>query len=161
MVAALLSPAQSVVSGVIETVYGFAFLVAVFVAAGLGLAGLWLPFVIFSRLRELFAIGPTGHWAANYAVGFVALATVHVSVLFAALTNAPTDDAVAPIVVFTGPALALACWAGAAFGLPFAGYDWLEDALATRAILFVGAVWYAAVTTVPPFVAMVFYYFPA
>ncbi|MFC7140823.1 hypothetical protein ACFQMA_13450 [Halosimplex aquaticum] len=160
MVAALLPPAQSVVSGAIETIYGFTFLLAVFGAAGLGLAALWLPFLLSGRVRELFEVGPTGHWAANYALGFVALATVHVSALFVTLTNAPTDDAVASIVVFTGPAIALACWATAAFALPFAGYEWLEDAVATRLLLFAGAVWYAAVTTVPLFIAMVFYYFP-
>jgi hypothetical protein len=150
----------SLVDDIASTLYGLAFLLAVFVAAGVGLAALWLPFLVSVRVRALFEVGPLSHWAANYGLAFVALATLQVSVLFAALTNAPSDDAVATIVVFTGPLLALACWAGAAFGLPALGYDWLEDPVITRALLLAGAVWYAVVTTVPPFVAMVFYYMP-
>ncbi|WP_135364885.1 hypothetical protein [Halosimplex halophilum] len=150
----------SPVDEIVDTFYGLAFLLAVFVAAGVGLAALWLPFLISRRVRALFAVGPLGHWAANYGLAFLALATLQVSFLFAALTNAPSDDAVATIVIFTGPLIALACWAVAAFGLPALGYDWLEDPVVTRALLFAGAVWYAVVTTVPPFVAMVFYYLP-
>jgi len=150
----------SPVSEITGTLTGLAFLLAVFAAVGAGLAALWLPFLISSRVRALFEIGPFGHWVANYGLTFLALATLQVSFLFAALTTAPSDDAVATIVVFTGPLLALACWTVAAFGLPAAGYDWLEDAVVTRLLLFAGAVWYAAVTTVPPFVAMVFYYMP-
>jgi len=96
----------------------------------------------------------------NYVAGFVVVGAVHTGLLFWTLTNAPTDDAVASIVVLGNPAFVLAVWAVAAFALPAVGYDWVEDAVVSRLFLFLGAVWYAAMTTVPLFVAMAFYYFP-
>ncbi|MFB6140860.1 MAG: hypothetical protein ABEJ26_10545 [Halosimplex sp.] len=146
--------------GAAEPLLEFVSVVLTLALPGLALAAIWLPFAIPARVRRLFELGPTSRWYANYVAGFVLVGAVHTAGLFAALTNAPSDDAVAGIVMFANPGFALALWAGAAFGLPFAGYDWLEDRVVTRVFLFLGAVWYAAVTTVPLFVLMVLYYMP-
>ena len=150
----------SLTEEVASQLLGVAILVLMLVLPGLFLASLWLPFTLSARLRRLFELGPTSHWLANYVAGFVVVGGVHAAGLFATLTNAPTDDAVAGIVMFGSPAYALAIWAIAAFVLPFVGYDWVDEAVVSRLFLFLGAVWYAAVTTVPLFVGMIFYYFP-
>ncbi|WP_436925396.1 hypothetical protein [Halosimplex amylolyticum] len=157
---ALRPPAQSVGSDVAGTLLGIAILVLALVLPGLALAALWLPFTLSKRVRRLFEMGPTSHWLGNFVAGFVVVGAVHTALLFGTLTNAPTDDAVASIVMLGNPAFALVCWAVAAFALPLVGYDWVEDAVVSRLFLFLGAVWYAAVTTVPLFLAMVFYYLP-
>jgi len=157
---ALSPPAQSVVGDAADTLLGIAFLVLALVPAGLVVAGLWIPFAASARVRRLFETGPTNHWMGNYVAGFVVVGAVHTALLFWTLTNAPTDDAVASIVVLGNPAFVLAVWAVAAFALPAIGYDWVEDAVVSRLFLFLGAVWYAAMTTVPLFVAIAFYCFP-
>jgi len=157
----LAAPAlASLTDEIASQLLGIAFLLLALVVPGLLLAAVWIPFTIPSRLRRLFEIGPTDHWMSNYLIGFVVVGGVHTAALFTTLVNAPSDDAVAGVVMFVSPGFALALWAGAAFGLPFVGRDWLEDSVVTRVFLFLGAVWYAAVTTVPLFVAMVFYYMP-
>ena len=155
-VAALASLTEEIASQLL----GIVILVLALILPGLFLASLWLPFTLSARLRRLFELGPTGHWPANYMAGFVVVGGIHTAILFGTLTNAPTDDAVVGIVTFAGPSYALGVWALAAFGLPFVGFDWIEEAVITRVFLFLGAVWYAAVTTVPLFIAMVFYYYP-
>jgi len=153
-------PLASLASEVVETVLGVVALLAALALPGLALAALWVPFAAVARVRRLFELGPTDHWMGNYLAGFLVVGAVHTAGLFATLVNAPSDDAVATIVLFGSPGFALALWAGAAFGLPAAGYDWLDGEVMPRVFLFLGAVWYAAVTTVPLFVAMVFYYMP-
>jgi len=150
----------SLASDLAETALGVVFLLVALALPGLVLAALWIPFVVSARVRRLFELGPTGRWSTNYVAGFVAVGAVHTAGLFATLVNAPSDDAVATIVVLANPGFALALWAVAAFGLPAAGYDWLDGEVMPRVFLFLGAVWYAAVTTVPLFGAMVFYYMP-
>jgi len=147
-------------SDVAGTLLGIVVLVLALVLPGLVVGGLWIPFAASARVRRLFEIGPTSHWMGNYIAGFVVVGAVHTALLFWTLTTAPTDDAVASVVMLGNPAFVLAVWAVAAFALPFVGYDWVEDAVVSRLFLFLGAVWYAALTTVPLFVAMVFYYFP-
>lgn len=150
----------SLTAEVASQLLGLAIVVLALVFPGLFLAGVWVPFAISARVRRLFELGPTRHWLANYVAGFVVVGGVHTVGLVATLTNAPSDDAVAGIVMLGSPGYAVAVWVIAAFGLPFVGYDWVEDAVVSRLFLFLGAVWYAAVTTIPLFVAMVFYYFP-
>lgn len=115
-------------------------------------AAAWSPFLLLRRISSLFRLGPTDQWWINYLLAAVALGMLHVTTYVAGTTL--LGDAVTPaeMILYSGVGIALLGMAVAGIVLPALGYRWKQPGFMTDLLLLGGALWYAAITTVPPVV---------
>jgi len=124
-------------------------LLALGLFTGAYVAVLWSPFLLLTRLRPLFRVGPTDRWWLNYAVAALLAGLVHATVY--AVGRALLADLAAPeLLLYAGLGTAVLWMAVAGVGLPSVGRNWKTGGYMTELVLLGGAVWYALVTTVPP-----------
>lgn len=127
------------------------------VLAGIYLAVAWSPFLLLGWLRPLFRVGPTDDWWRNYLLAADLLGVVHVTTY--TVGSVLLGDAVgsAELVFYSGLGVAVFGMAVAGVVLPALGRDWKEAGYMTEFALLGGAVWYAAITTIPPLVLRTLY----
>lgn len=124
------------------------------VATGGYVAVAWSPFLLLDRVRPLFGVGPADEWWVNYLFDALALGAVHVVGYVVGMSLLGGVVEPAGMIVYTGIGVAVLAMAVAGVILPAAGADWKRGGYVTEITLLGGAVWYAAITVVPPLVLM-------
>lgn len=126
-------------------------------AGGLVLALLWTPLLISERVRPLFQFGPTQWQSVNYALGFVALSGLHAGLLGAWIESGSGISSALTAVISLGLIVPSMAVVTVIWVLPELGYDWDPNGydLHTKAVLAIGAFWYAVMTIVPGFIVSI------
>lgn len=134
---------------VVTTVFSFVLLAAI---VGGYVAVAWAPFLLLRRLQPLFRVGPTDQWWVNYLFAALVVGTVHLIAYVGGLFLLGSAVEPAEMALYAGFAIALLWMAVAGVVLPALEYDWKRGGYMTELALLGGAVWYVAVTVVPPIV---------
>ena len=123
------------------------------IATGGYLALAWSPFLLLQRVRAVFHAGPTTNWWENYLLVAIVLGVGHVC-LGLGLWMVDVGFTPIEILFLSAVTVALAGMTTAGVILPGYGVRWMPEGQATPTAfaLLGGAVWYVAITIVPPFV---------
>lgn len=147
----LRSPAYPPAVATIEILVTAVHVLSIGVVVGGYVAACWSPFLLLDPLGGLFELGPSADPSSNYLLAAVAVGTVHAGIFLALVLGS-----IAPVMALFYAGIGTAvCWmavAGVVF--PATGRRWTGEADWFRAgiALCAGALWYALVTIVPPFV---------
>lgn len=142
----------------LDVVIAVVYVAVLGVLAGMYLAVAWSPFLLLGWLRPLFRVGPTADWRRNYLLAADLLGMVHM-ITYAIGTVLLGDAVASPEMIFySGLGVSLFGMAVAGVVLPALGRDWKEGGYMTEFALLGGAVWYVAITTVPPLVLHTLYF---
>ncbi len=128
--------------------------------AGVVLAILWSPFLLSSRVQQLFAAGPFQRWSLNYVATGLVMGVIHFGVMLMLLGLWGSTRTVLDIVFGIGTGIPLLAWL-IGVRLVRRSHSATEYGVWTHLLLGLGVLWYAVVTIVPPLFFTIFYYLPS
>ncbi|WP_227379467.1 hypothetical protein [Haladaptatus halobius] len=117
----------------------------------------WSPFLLLRQLQPLFRVGQTNKWWLNYLFAAAVIGISHVVVYTVGMLLVGRTEAAVEMIFYSGVGVALFGMVVAGIGLPVLGYNWKRGGYMTEFALLGGAVWYALITIVPPFVLQSLY----